>query len=111
MTGKKKGLCVCTSSYRSHKIQQKISRFFFYPLKSALDYPTEIGGKSLTDDKAVGNRISLVSQSTGFKGCSYQPGGEIQTYPISRDTVEGKGDGQANGRSMGRAQSHPCGRF
>lgn len=66
--------------------------------------------KSLTDNKAVGNRISLVSPSTGFKGCSY-PGGEIQIYPISRDTAEGKGDGQANGRSVGRAQSHPCGRF
>lgn len=58
----------------------------------------EIGGKSLADDKAVDNRISLVSPFTEFKGSSYT-GREIQIYPISRNTIEGKQDGQANSRS------------
>lgn len=64
--GKKKALSLHSSSYRSYKIRQNIWRFFHH-LKSALDYLTDIGGKSLVDDKDdMGDRISLVSLSMDF---------------------------------------------
>lgn len=48
MTAEEKALCMHSSSYRSDEIHQKIPRLFFYLLNSALGYPTEIEGKSLT---------------------------------------------------------------
>lgn len=58
-------------------MEEKITRIFFYHVKSALGYPIDVRGESLTDDKAVGNRIPLAISSTDFKSNSYT-GREIQ---------------------------------
>jgi len=50
----------------------------------------EIEGKSLVDDKAMGNWISLVSPSMDFKGSSYT-GGEIQSFLPQETPQKAKG--------------------